>query len=148
MSTNFESVFHLSQLAHPLLKATDAAAIVHISSLGSLVACPSSSLYAATKGHHISGAINRLTRNFAFEWAEDGTRVNCIAPGYTLTQMLESKYMSKNEEAVKILSPRVPLKRMAKPLEVATAVAFLCMRASSYITGQVIVVDGGVTMSS
>ncbi|KAK8948927.1 hypothetical protein KSP39_PZI005400 [Platanthera zijinensis] len=151
MSTNFESVFHLSQLAHPLLKASGsggAAAVVHISSIGSLVAFPSSSLYGAAKGSHISGAINQLTRNLAFEWAEDGIRVNCIAPGGTLTQMLESKYMSKNEEAAKILSQRVPMKRMAEPLEVAAAVAFLCMRASSYITGQVIVVDGGVTASS
>ncbi|KAK8958962.1 hypothetical protein KSP40_PGU021153 [Platanthera guangdongensis] len=157
MSTNFESVFHLSQLAHPLLKASGGAAVVHLSSIASLVAFPAGSLYSAAKGHCsfylLSSSINQLTRNFALEWAQDGIRVNCIAPGPIRTPMLESvseinlKYTQKEEDVTKNISHGIAMKRIGEPVEVAAVAAFLCMRASSYITGQVIVVDGGMTIS-
>ncbi|XP_072954544.1 noroxomaritidine/norcraugsodine reductase-like isoform X3 [Typha angustifolia] len=76
MATNLESGFHLSQLAHPLLKESGKGSIVFISSIAGVVAIKNLSIYSATKG-----ALNQLTKNLACEWAEDGIRTNCIAPG-------------------------------------------------------------------
>ena len=76
MATNLESCFHLAQLAHPLLLAGSGGNVVNVSSIGGLLGYPMLSLYSATKA-----ALNQLTRTLAVEWACDGVRVNCVAPG-------------------------------------------------------------------
>jgi tropinone reductase I len=75
MATNLESCFHLTQLAHPLL-LSGGSSVVHVSSIAGLIGFPAISVYSMTKG-----AINQLTRSLATEWAPDGIRVNCVAPG-------------------------------------------------------------------
>lgn len=140
MSTNFESAYHLCQLSHPLLKASEKGSIVFISSVAGVVAIFSGTIYAASKG-----AINQLTKNLACEWASDNIRVNCVAPWYTKTSLVE-KLLEDKEFVEKILD-RTPLKRLAEPHEVSSLVAFLCLPAASYITGQVISVDGGMTVN-
>ncbi|PKU83683.1 tropinone reductase homolog At5g06060 [Dendrobium catenatum] len=156
MSTNLESAFHLSQLAHPLVKASGVGSIVFISSVAGLVGIPEGSVYGSTKVEHyfmhawcvtISRAMNQLTRNLALEWAKDNIRANCIAPGAIITPLLLSYYEAKGGRIPKVENMGIPLGRPGEPLEVATVAAFLCMSASSYITGQVIVADGGLTMS-
>ncbi|XP_039142128.1 tropinone reductase homolog At2g29170-like isoform X2 [Dioscorea cayenensis subsp. rotundata] len=82
MNTNFESAFHLSQLAHPLLKVSGSSSIVFISSISGLVGGSHLSLYSASKG-----AINQLMKNLACEWAKDNIRCNCIAPGHINTPL-------------------------------------------------------------
>ncbi|RWW44969.1 hypothetical protein BHE74_00049236, partial [Ensete ventricosum] len=82
--TNLDSAFHLSQLAHPLLKASGSGNIVFISSITSLVGIDNLAVYAATKG-----AMNQLTRSLACEWAKDNIRANCVAPGYIRTPLIE-----------------------------------------------------------
>nr|QEX51378.1 tropinone reductase-like isoform X2 [Cymbidium ensifolium] len=139
MSTNLESAFHLSQLAHPLLKASGEGNIVFISSVGGFVGFPVSSVYGTTKG-----AMNQLTRNLALEWAKDNIQVNSIAPGPIITPLLLS-YFDAKDSIRNVENMGVPLGRAGEPVEIATVAAFLCMPASSYITGQVIVVDGGMT---
>nr|XP_043635837.1 tropinone reductase homolog At2g29260, chloroplastic-like isoform X2 [Erigeron canadensis] len=84
MSTNFESVFHICQLAHPFLKASRAGSIVFTSSVSAFVSLKSMTLQGATKG-----AINQLTKNLACEWAKDGIRSNAVAPWYIKTSMVE-----------------------------------------------------------
>ncbi|XP_025791255.1 tropinone reductase homolog At5g06060-like [Panicum hallii] len=141
MATNLESCFQLSQLAHPLLLAGGSGgSVVHISSIAGFIGLPALAVYSMTKG-----AMNQLTRSLATEWARDGIRVNCVAPGGVKTDISSDKTI--DPELVKNEMARLPMGRIAEPEEVASMVAFLCMPAASYMTGQVICVDGGRTIT-
>ncbi|XP_031402366.1 LOW QUALITY PROTEIN: tropinone reductase homolog At1g07450-like [Punica granatum] len=139
VSTNLESAYHLSQLAHPLLKASGAGNIVSLSSVAGVTSV-NGSLYGITKG-----AISQLAKNLACEWAKDGIRVNAVAPWFIWTSLTEA-YLSEEKFNEAVVS-RTPLGRTGQPEEVAALVAFLCMPASSYITGQTICIDGGFTVN-
>ncbi|CAB4282398.1 unnamed protein product [Prunus armeniaca] len=125
MSTNLESAYHLCQLAHPLLKASGAGNIVFVSS--------------------VAGAINQLAKNLACEWAKDNIRTNSVAPWFITTPLAD--HFLGNEKSFKIIKSRTPLRRPGEPEEVSSLIAFLCLPAASYITGQTISVDGGVTVN-
>ncbi|XP_059427965.1 tropinone reductase homolog [Corylus avellana] len=140
MSTNIESPYHLCQLAHPLLKASGLASIVFISSIAGVIALPYLSGYAASKG-----AINQITKNFACEWAKDNIRTNTVAPGGVKTTIMPLD--TPHAEDLEPLISRTPIRRLGEPNEISSVVAFLCLPAASYITGQIICVDGGYTVT-
>ncbi|KAL8188976.1 hypothetical protein R6Q57_029496 [Mikania cordata] len=140
MTTNLESCYHMCQLAHPLLKTSGVGSIVFISSVAGLVHASVGSIYGATKG-----AMNQLAKNLACEWAKDNIRANCVAPWFTKTSLIQD--VLDNKEFLDHVASRTPLKRLAEANEVSSLVAFLCLPAASYVTGQLIAVDGGFTVN-
>jgi len=136
IEVNVMSAFEMSRLAHAQLAEHGNAAIVNVSSVSGLTHVRSGSPYGMTKA-----AIAQLTRNLACEWAEDGIRVNAVAPWYIRTQRTEVP-LSDTDYLDEVLE-RTPMGRIGEPEEVAAAVAFLCLPAASYITGECVAVDGG-----
>ncbi|KAK2441949.1 tropinone reductase protein [Trifolium repens] len=138
LTINLDSAYHISNLAYPLLKQSGNGSIVFISSVASLTSVGSGTIYAACKA-----AINQLNKGLACEWAKDNIRINCVAPWYTKTPLNE--YLYANKDFVNEVLSRTPIKRIGETREVSALVAFLCLPAASYITGQIVTVDGGFT---
>jgi NAD(P)-dependent dehydrogenase (short-subunit alcohol dehydrogenase family) len=114
-------------------------AIVNISSITGLGAFPRRNAYGASKA-----AVAMLTRSLASEWGHAGVRVNCIAPGYIMTPMVEDITRRKKIDIERIVQ-RTPQRRLGAPVEVAQTAAFLVSDWASYISGAILPVDGGWT---
>ena len=112
-------------------------AIVNMSSVNGTLAIPSIASYNASKG-----AINQLTRVMALALADRGVRVNAVAPGTIATELAKNAVLTSDEARNRILS-RTPLRRLGEPREIADVAAFLLSDAASYVTGEIVMVDGG-----
>lgn len=111
--------------------------IINMSSVNGVLAIPTIASYNVSKG-----GINQLTRVMALALADKGIRVNAVAPGTIATELAAKAVLTSDEAQAKIMS-RTPLGRLGEPSEIADAVAYLASDAASYITGEIIVVDGG-----
>jgi Tropinone reductase 1 len=136
IDTNILAAFEFCRLAHPHLSEHANAAIVNVGSVSGLTHVRTGSPYGLTKA-----ALTQFTRNLACEWAADGIRVNAVAPWYIRTQRTEG-VLADPEYLDEVLA-RTPMQRIGEPEEVAAAIAFLCMPAAAYITGECVAVDGG-----
>jgi len=134
--TNLFSAFELCRYAHPLLTRHASSAIVNVGSVSGITHVRSGVVYGMTKA-----AMQQMTRNLACEWAEDGIRVNSVAPWYIRTRRTSGP-LSDPDYYDEVIA-RTPMRRIGEPEEVAAAVGFLCLPASSYVTGECIAVDGG-----
>ncbi len=137
IETNLKSAFNFSKAACKPMMSQRRGRIVNMSSIAGIVGNPGQTNYAAAKAGMIG-----MTKTLAKELASRNILVNAVAPGFVDTDMTQKL----NEQQREALLSLVPLKRMGTPSEIASVVVFLSSPASSYMTGQVLCVDGGMVM--
>ncbi len=138
---NLTAPFMLSRKLYPFLKKSGNASIINVASVSAVVDTKTGSPYGMSK----AGLVMQ-TKNLATEWAKDGIRVNAMSPWFTETP-LTKKLLGQKERIDPILK-HTPIGRVAQAEEMANVIAFLAMDNSSYITGQNLVVDGGITSTA
>jgi len=141
VDTNLTSVFQCCQAAYPEMKKRGGGKIVTIGSMTSIFGFDVGPVYAATKG-----AVVQLTKSLAAAWAKDNIQVNSILPGFidtALTQNLRRNFPEAHERVVN----RTPARRWGDPADLAGTAVFFCSRASDFVTGTALPVDGGFSSS-
>lgn len=133
---NTKAVYFLSQATQPHLKRQGGGKIIHIGSINPFYALDNVSVYGLSKG-----AVVQMTRAMAVEWAADNIQVNCIAPGFLRTPL--SQPLWNDATTSRWLRSRIPQRRPGEPDELIGTTLLLASGASSYLTGQTIIIDGG-----
>lgn len=136
---NVDSTVHLTQAVLPHMLAAGRGSIINVSSVVALAGAPLMSHYAAAKA-----AIVSLTKSLALECAASGIRVNALLPGWIDTDLTD--FLRESEQNEQALLSRVPMQRWGTPQEIASVAVFLASDAASFITGGVIVADGGLSV--
>ena len=136
LAVNAKGSFLCARAAARKMRDQGGGAIIQIASVLSIIGYPTAVAYTASKG-----AVAQMTRTLATEWARFNIRVNAIAPGFIRTPMNEA--ILKSEEYLNPVIAKIPLGRVGEPEEVVGAVIYLASDASRFVTGSIIVVDGG-----
>jgi NAD(P)-dependent dehydrogenase (short-subunit alcohol dehydrogenase family) len=139
LDNNIVSNHWLIQMVAPEMLERGEGSIVIVSSIGGLRGTPVIGAYGISKAADMA-----LARNLAHEFGPRGVRVNCIAPGLVKTDFARALW--EDPERAKETNKRVPLRRIGEPDEIAGAVVYLASKASAFMTGQAMVIDGGVTI--
>lgn len=138
VAVNMRAVYFLCQAVHETMRSRGGGSIVNISSMSARYIYRTISVYAATKA-----AVTSMTRSFAHEWSADGIRVNCIEPAVVRTEFTRPLWQEEHRQ--RFFDELTPLGRLMEPAETLGAVLYLASDASSYVTGQAITIDGGIT---
>ena len=138
LDTNLRGSFFVSQTVARRMIPRRYGRIVNIGSVTSVSGYASLAPYGASRG-----GIRQLTMSLADDWGKHGVTVNCLAPGWFRTE--QNKILYENKEWVDYLCDRIPLKRPGEPQDLDAAVVFLAAESSRYITGQTLLVDGGIS---
>ena len=137
LRVNLKGAFLVGQAVARVMAQAGSGTIVNMSSVNGVMAIPTIASYNVSKG-----GINQLTRVMALALADKGIRVNAVAPGTIATELAAKAVLTSEEAKQKILS-RTPMKRLGEPSEIADVVAWLASDAASYVTGEIVTVDGG-----
>ena len=137
MAINVKSMFHFTKAVGAHLISQRSGCVVNITSVGAFVAAANQAIYHASKA-----AVAHFTKAMAIEWARYNIRVNAVAPGWIRTKMTAD--LQKNQEKLSRYLKNIPLRRLGEPSEIASLVPFLCSDLASFMTGAVVVVDGGL----
>jgi NAD(P)-dependent dehydrogenase (short-subunit alcohol dehydrogenase family) len=140
MSTNVKSNLWLCNMVIPGMAERGDGSVVIISSIAGLRASPMIGAYGMSKAADFA-----LARNLAVEWSGSNVRINCVAPGLIKTDFARALW--EDEKRLARVNNATPLRRIGTPEEIAAVAVFLAAPASSYITGETIVADGGVTIA-
>jgi NAD(P)-dependent dehydrogenase (short-subunit alcohol dehydrogenase family) len=141
VDTNLKGTFFVTQqIARHFIRTGTPGCVISMASTHGLIAFPGRSTYGITKA-----AIVHMTKMLAIEWAEHGIRVNAIAPG-TVETASRAEFFSADPDARRAMQERIPLKKFATVDDVASAVCYLASPQGAYITGQTLVLDGGLTV--
>jgi NAD(P)-dependent dehydrogenase (short-subunit alcohol dehydrogenase family) len=137
LRVNLKGSFLAGQAVAREMAKAGRGSIVNMSSVNAVLTIPTIASYNVSKG-----GINQLTRVMALALADRGIRVNAVAPGTIATELAAKAVLTSEDAKARIMS-RTPMKRLGQPSEVADAVAWLASDAASYVTGEIVVVDGG-----
>ncbi len=140
MAVNITSLMDVARLVQPALKGRENASLITISSVAAYAAAFTNPAYGASKAAAVA-----LTRALALAWARDGIRVNGIAPGFVRTKMTDAQF--EDEKREQGILRTIPLRRTGQAEEIANAALFLASPLASYMIGQTLTVDGGLTLT-
>ena len=140
MDVGLKAMFRAAKYAVPHMRKTGGGSMINLSSVHGLLVAPGWLAYETVKT-----AVIGLTRQMAAEYGPDGIRVNAICPGHIVTERIKPQW-DAHPEGLRFFEQQYPVRRYGKPIDIANAIAFLCSAEASFITGQALAVDGGLTL--
>jgi NAD(P)-dependent dehydrogenase (short-subunit alcohol dehydrogenase family) len=140
MDVGLKAMFRAAKYAVPIMRQAGGGSMINLSSVHGLLAAPGSLVYETLK----AGVIG-LTRQLAVEYGPDGIRVNAICPGHIMTERMERMWRD-HQDTLRFWAEQYPIRRTGFPVDIANAAVFLCSDEASFITGQALVVDGGLSI--
>jgi NAD(P)-dependent dehydrogenase (short-subunit alcohol dehydrogenase family) len=140
MAVLVKSMFLGAKYAVPVMQRSGGGAIVNLSSVHGLLAAPRKMVYEAGKT-----AVIGLTRQMACDFGPLGVRVNAVCPGHIVTERMQQRW-DANPTGLEFFAAQYPVRRTGKPVDIANGIVFLCSEEASFITGQALAIDGGLTI--